>query len=554
MNRQRYFFLFAFAISTMLLLQTWQREQSALMAKTMPPNVPSASSSTPVPAAAPGSSAKPGALPVSALSTVSVVAEKIRIETDLYVAYVSTLGGVLESVEFKQHRDSKDKSQPFHYLQNTAERMHVAQSGLIGQGLPNHTTLYRANVKTLTLGSGQSEVALTLTPVVTTVGATVERQWVFHRDSYVIDSVYNLQNQSALPWTASAYFQLERDNLPPAGQTRFVSSFFGVSVYNEIDKYKKISFEDILKQKASFNTHPASGWIGMVEHYFVAAWFANPSAHLGTPEFFAKAIDDKHFAAGMVVTQTVQPQQRARLSVPLYVGPQEQEKLAVIAPGLELTVDYGYFTIFAVPIFKFLKILHNLLGNWGWSILLMTLIIKGVFYPLNRTSAHSMAKMKLLGPRIEHLRSIHKEDAMRMQQEIMNLYKQEKVNPAGGCLPVLVQIPIFIALYWVLLSAVELRHAPWVGWIHDLSAADPYFVLPVLYGLSSFIQIRMNPKPNGPSGDPIEAAILQYLPLAFSFMFIFFPAGMLLYWILNNSLGILQQWHVNQSLVRKGLK
>lgn len=563
MNRQRYFFLFAFAISTMLLIQTWQREHAETPVKTessvgaVPSNTAVVPASIPAVGVVPsvnnaGLPASTAAAPTAAANPV--IAERVRIETDLYVAYVNTLGGVLESVEFKEHRDGQDKTRPFHYFQNGPQHIHVAQTGLIGQGLPNHTTLYRANVKELTLKTGQSQVVLTLTPLSMATGAAVEYQWVFRRGSYVIDAVYQLQNQTALPWTASAYFQLERDNLPPAGQARFVSSFTGMGVYNESDKYKKVSFEDVQKQKASFNTHPSNGWIGMVEHYFVSAWLANPSAHLGAVEFFARAIGNNRFSTGMVVTQTVQPQQHASLSVPLYVGPQEQEKLAAIAPGLDLTVDYGIFTIFAVPIFKLLKILHNFLGNWGWSILLMTLMLKGLFYPLNRASAYSMAKMKLLNPRIESIRSSHKDDPMRMQQEILSLYKQEKVNPAGGCLPVLVQIPIFIALYWVLLSAVELRHAPWIGWIHDLSAADPYFVLPVLYGISSFVQVKMNPKPATPSGDAMEAAILQYMPVAFSLMFIFFPAGMLLYWVLNNTLSILQQWHVNQSLTRKGLK
>ncbi|MES2206467.1 MAG: membrane protein insertase YidC [Pseudomonadota bacterium] len=577
MDRQRYLFLFSFIISIALLFSAWQKEQAEkalAVSASSPATIATASVAaksansipvvaSPAPATVTTTSTTNGVPVVNSAATPSpalpaapaphINPERIKIETDLYIAYVNTLGGVLESIEFKAHRSSQDKSKLFHYLKQDADHVHIAQTGLTGQGLPNHNTQYIPSAKSLTLQQNQNEMILTLTPAVPSPGAVIQQQWIFHRDSYVIDSAYTLQNKTALPWVANAYFQLERDNKPPAGQARFVSSFTGVGVYNEADKYHKLSFEDIHKQKATFNTHPSSGWIGMVEHYFVAAWLVNPNAHLGTPEFFARATTADRVAAGLVLTQTIQPQQQANIRVPLYVGPQEQEKMALIAPGLDLTVDYGIFTVVAVPIFKFLKLLHGVLGNWGWAILAMTFLLKLVFFPLNRSSAYSMAKTKLLTPRIEQIRAQYKEDPVRMQKEIITLYKKEKVNPAGGCLPILIQIPIFIALYWVLLSAVELRHAPWIGWIQDLSAADPYYILPILYGLTSFIQVKVSPKPASPTGNESDALILQYMPVAFSVMFIFFPSGMLLYWVLNNTLTILQQWHVNRGIERRGL-
>lgn len=547
---QRYLFLIAFACSTVLLMQAWQKESVKPAATaSVSSAINTGAGSVPI-----KTTASVPSVPVL-VSPSAFKAESIRVETDLYVAHVNTLGGVLESIAFKQHKGGQGNADvPFELLQSNQKHFHVAQTGLIGQGLPNHTTPYRVSVKELKLQPGQSEVRLLLTPDTPVAGAIIEREWVFKKGSYVIDANYKVSSQSPLPWAVNAYFQIERDDLPPAGQSYFVSSFTGVGMYNPTDHYQKVSFDDIKKNKASFNAHPANGWVGMVEHYFVSAWLLQADAKLGIPEFFTRHVGDNRYVSGLVITQMVQPQQKAVLSLPLYVGPQEQEKIAAIAPGLELTVDYGMFTIVAVPIFKLLKFLHGLLGNWGWAILLMTFLLKCLFYPLNRASAYSMAKTKLLTPRIEHIRTMYKDDPLKTQQEILNLYKQEKVNPVGGCLPILLQIPVFIALYWVLLSAVELRHAPWVGWIQDLSASDPYFILPAIYALSSFIQAKVNPKPTTPSGSDFEATLMQYLPVAFSVMFIFFPAGMLLYWILNNTLTILQQWQVNKSLARKGLR
>ena len=287
----------------------------------------------------------------------------------------------------------------------------------------------------------------------------------------------------------------------------------------------------------------------MVEHYFVAAWL--PGDEKKTPrEFYARKLPDGGlYAAGMVLpVGTIAPGATGAIRVPLYVGPQEQDELARLAKGLDLVVDYGIFTVIAAPLFWLLKWLHGLVHNWGWAIVLLTIIIKSAFYPLNHASARSMAKMKVIAPKLKALQEQYANDKQQLQVKMMEMYKQEKINPLGGCLPILVQIPVFIALYWVLLSAVELRNAPWILWIKDLSAPDPYFVLPVIYAITAYLQVRLSPTP---ISDPVQAKVMQIMPIAFSVMFVFFPSGLVLYWLVNNSLQIFQQWHMNRVLEKE---
>jgi YidC/Oxa1 family membrane protein insertase len=319
-------------------------------------------------------------------------------------------------------------------------------------------------------------------------------------------------------------------------------------LYNEADKYKKIEFADIDKGKAKFTEKADNGWVGMVEHYFVAAWIP-PETNKVSREFFVKRLDNGLYADGLILPMgTVAPGTSARVTVPLYVGPQEQDILKGLAPGLDLVVDYGIFTVIAAPLFLLLKWLYGLIGNWGWAIIAMTIIIKSAFYPLNHASARSMAKMKVVAPKMKALQEQYANDKQQLQMKMMELYKAEKINPLGGCLPILVQIPVFIALYWVLLSAVELRHAPWIGWIHDLSAPDPYWVLPIVYAVTAYLQVKLSPTP---IQDPVQAKVMQIMPIAFSVMFIVFPSGLVLYWLVNNAIQIFQQWHMNRVLTRE---
>jgi YidC/Oxa1 family membrane protein insertase len=385
-------------------------------------------------------------------------------------------------------------------------------------------------------------------------GDKVTLTYTFHRGSYLIDTRYTVTNATAAPMTPSAYFQFTRDTKSAVVHHSMApSSYVGPVIYDAADKYKKVDFGEIDKDAADPSRKPPytknndNGWVAMVEHYFVTAWV--PSDAAKTPrEFYTRKLGDGLYAAGVIVDGApIAPGATGSVDVPLYVGPQDQQALAGIAKGLDLVVDYGIFTIIAAPLFLFLKWLHGYIGNWGWSIVVMTIVIKGFFYPLNARAARSMAKMKLVAPKMKALQEQYANDKQQLQIRMMELYKTEKINPLGGCLPILVQIPVFISLYWVLLSAIELRHAPWIGWIHDLAAPDPYFILPVLYAISAWAQVKLSPTP---ATDPIQQKMFQIMPIAFSVMFVFFPSGLVLYWLVNNLLQIGQQWHVNRMLER----
>ncbi|TMH19742.1 MAG: membrane protein insertase YidC [Betaproteobacteria bacterium] len=553
MDTQRLILFVIFSFSAFILWDRWQAEHRPPL-PTSAPTAGKPSSDTPsaVPRATPAASA-PNAPPASAPNApgASVPApakgEKIEIKTDRYVADVDTLGGVITQVALTQHRDTDHPDKPYVLLQRNESRTFLAQSGLIGEGLPNHHTLWQALPGPRELGPGMDKLELKLAAT-TLAGATVTQTLTFHRGSYVIDVSYEVTNTGAAPITPTAYFQLARDSKPTGIQSWGApSAYTGPVLYNETDKYKKLDFSDIDKGKAKFTDKTDNGWIGMVEHYFVAAWLPPDAAKLAR-EFYVNKVDNLYYAGVKVPVGSVAPGTTARASVPLYVGPQEQDTLKSLAAGLDLVVDYGIFTVIAAPLFWLLKWLHSLLGNWGWAIIAMTIIIKSAFYPLNHASARSMAKMKVVAPKMKALQEQYANDKQQLQMKMMELYKTEKINPLGGCLPIVVQIPVFIALYWVLLAAVELRHAPWIGWIHDLSAPDPYFVLPVVYAITAFLQVKLSPTP---IQDPVQAKVMQIMPIAFSVLFLFFPSGLVLYWLINNSLQIFQQWHMNRVLERE---
>jgi YidC/Oxa1 family membrane protein insertase len=560
METQRLILFVIFFFSAYLLYMNWEKEHRP--AVPAPPaatrqgtaDVPSAPApSAAVPAAPSSAAGVPGA-PTTA-STPAPAGEIVTVKTDLYTVEVDTGGGVLVTDALTKHREANDLAKPYRVLLRTADRLHVAQSGLIGTGLPNHlATRYEPLPGPRELAPGADTLELRLAAIGSTFEKVVQ-VLTFHRGSYVIDVAYEITNTGSAPVSPYAYFQLKRDTKSPVVQSSLApASYVGPVLYNETDKYKKIEFSEIDKEAADPTRKPAytkntdNGWIGMVEHYFVAAWL--PSDEKKIPrEFYASKLDNGFYSAGVKVpVGTVAPGQTVRVSVPLYAGPQEQQTLAKLATGLDLVVDYGIFTVIAAPLFWLLKWLHGLLGNWGWAIIGMTIIIKSAFYPLNHASARSMAKMKVIAPKMKALQEQYANDKQQLQVKMMELYKTEKINPLGGCLPILVQIPVFIALYWVLLSAVELRHAPWFGWIHDLSAPDPFFVLPVVYAISAYLQVKLSPTP---ISDPVQAKVMQIMPIAFSVMFVFFPAGLVLYWLINNCIQIFQQWHMNYLLEKE---
>jgi YidC/Oxa1 family membrane protein insertase len=555
MDTQRLILFVIFSLSAMFLWEAWQREH-----RPPPPPPPAAAAKQAAPTdlpSPPGAAATPSAagVPPAAPGAVGTPTTKpIVIKTDLYTATIDAAGGVVDDIALTGHKDVERGDQPYMALLKTPERTFIAQAGLLGDGLPNHRTVYEPLPGPRELAPGADQLELKLQASAPN-GDKVVQTLTFHRGSYVIDVAYEVTNAGSAPIAPFAYFQFTRDTKTPGVHSSMApASFAGPVIYNEADKYKKVDFGEIDKLAADPSRKPPytktadNGWVGMVEHYFVAAWL--PSDEKKTPrEFYTRKLDNGLYAAGVIVpVGTIAPGASGTVSVPLYVGPQEQDTLAKLAKGLDLVVDYGIFTVIAAPLFWLLKWLHGLVHNWGWAIILLTIIIKSAFYPLNHASARSMAKMKVIAPKMKALQERYANDKQQLQVKMMEMYKEEKINPLGGCLPILVQIPVFIALYWVLLSAVELRHAPWIGWIHDLSAPDPWYVLPVVYAITAYLQVRLSPTP---ISDPVQAKVMQIMPIAFSVMFLFFPSGLVLYWLVNNTIQIFQQWHMNRVLTRE---
>ncbi len=553
MEASRLIFLIVLCVSLFMLGENWMKAYGPKPQVPMAPAQLPADSDSPVPqrqANAPSQSmvrpaAPPAAAPPSGFD--GAMGGTVTVETDLMRVEIGTIGGDVKKVVLLRHGSVDEPAEPFVLLQPGGEHTYIAQSGLIGPELATHKTPFVADASALVLASGQDELVLTLTEAEPQSRAKATKRFRFKRGSYVVEVTQEVHNTGADTLEPFAYYKLIRDEKPPRGDSRWVPTFTGVAVYTEKDKYRKIAFSDVAKGKAGLPKDVLDGWIGMVQHYFVSAWL--PSQ--GTPrELYARSLGDSLFEAGVIVpVGTLAPGERATSTVPLYAGPQEQDKLAALAPGLDLTVDYGWLTVIAVPLFWVLANIHDWVKNWGLAIILLTVLIKLVFYPLSAASYRSMAKMRVLAPKLQKLKEVHGDDRQKLHQGMVELYKTEKINPLGGCLPILVQIPVFIALYWVLLGSVEMRQAPFVLWIKDLSAQDPYYVLPVLMGLSMIIQTRLNPEPP----DPVQAKIMKIMPIVFSVFFFFFPAGLVLYWLVNNILSIAQQWAINHQLEKAGL-
>jgi len=480
-------------------------------------------------------------------SSEDIPAESIFVSTDLVRAEISTLGGDLVWLGLNNYQVSSKDPEPFVLFSDA--HSYRAQSGLIGGDgarLPNHKTMLVPLPGPRDLADGMDTLEIRLVAPETD-GIRATKVYTFRRGSYLIDVSWEIENGSDAPLAPDAYFQLQRDGANPGGQSFFIVTFTGAAVYTEAGKYQKAPFADIAEGKAKFAKQASDGWLAMVQHHFVAAWAPEDNT---LREFFMRKLGETKdgqdlFTAGIILpVDRIASGQTGRISVPLFAGPQEQSALKAVAPGLDLVVDYGWLHIIAAPIFWALEFINKLTGNWGWSIVVLTVLIKLLFYPLSAASYRSMAKMRALTPRLTQLKERYADDKAKLNQEMMKLWQTEKVNPLGGCLPILVQIPVFIALYWVLLSAVEMRGAPWMLWIDDLSVTDPYYILPVVMMISMFVQIRLNPTPP----DPIQAKMMLIMPLVFGVMFFFFPAGLVLYWVVNNLISIAQQWHINRAL------
>jgi len=530
-----------FAISVFLLVDAWVREhQKSPAAPVAPATSPLRDTTPPAPSAnlapTPASSARPGETKLNR-------GERIQVATDVLRAEIDTLGGDVRKVELTKFRDTFDRRLNFVLLQDGEHDVYIAQSGLIGEGLPNHTSLFKAGQTSYELDAGAETLTVRLQAVAGN-GIQLVKSYTFQRGSYAIDVGFEASNAGNSSVEPFAYFQLVRDTKPSVGDSKMVPVFSGVEQYTEKDKLRKASFDDIVKNKVSFPKSATDGWIAIVQHYFLGAWLPAAGAQR---EYFIRNLDNGLFAAGVILpVGRLDPGQTHSVVSRLYAGPQEQALLKSLAPGLELTVDYGWLRPLAVPLFWVLNEIHQMVNNWGVAIILLTVIIKLIFYPLSAASYKSMARMKVLAPKLQRLKERYGDDRQRMHQSMVELYKTEKINPLGGCLPIAVQIPVFIALYWVLLLSVELRQAPFVGWIQDLSRPDPYYILPVLMGATMFVQSWLNPTPP----DPMQAKLMKIMPIAFSVFFFFFPSGLVLYWLVNNILSIAQQWRITRVLER----
>src|SRR6266851_3566704 len=486
MDTQRLILFFVFSFSLLLLWDAWQKELRPPTAPATQGTVPTPSGPAVTPAAKAADAMPPSAAPTGKPS------ERLRVRTDTMLAEIDTQGGDLVYLELLKHKDTRDEKKNFVLF--GPEHRYSAQSGLIGTGLPNHRTLFRAKAKEFILAQDQDRLEVRL-DADTAEGIKVAKILTFRRASYRIDVAEEISNGTAAPLATHAYFQLTRDSKSPGSDPYMARTYTGVALYTAQDKFQKVTFEDIAKDKAPYPKTPDNGWIAIIQHYFVAALLPPDK----TPrEFYTRKLSEDLYSA----------------------------------------------TVIAAPLFWVLRLFNGWMSNWGLAIILLTVVIKLIFFPLSAASYRSMAKMKLVTPRLMKLREQYADDKTKMNQAMMELYKTEKINPLGGCLPILVQIPVFIALYWVLFESVELRHAPFYLWIKDLSAPDPWYVLPTLMMASMIVQTKMNPTPP----DPVQAKVMMIMPFAFGVMFYFFPSGLVLYWFVNNILSILQQWQITRMI------
>ena len=475
--------------------------------------------------------------------------QKFVLENELLSIEISAAGANV--VDAKLLKELTADQKPVEIFQHTPTHTYVARSGLVAVGnadLPNHTSIFKLD-RSGKDGSGRPFLVLSSERN----GVKLEKTFLLNPGSYDIYVGHRVTQIAPNGSPLILYTEIVRDGseekkIGPFGGAFSASTFTGPAIYTDGDKFKKVPFADIEKNKFTAPSQiPAGqpGWVAMVQHYFASAWIPDDKL---PRDIYSGKIDNDLYRVGMQTQLgTIATGTTVMANAQLFVGPQEERMLETIAPGLELLKDYGYLTILAKPIFWLLEHIHTIVGNWGWSIILLTILIKLVFFPLSAASYKSMARMKEVQPRLAAMKEQYKGEPQKLNQAMMEMYRKEKINPLGGCLPVVIQIPVFISLYWVLLSSVEMRGAPWVLWIHDLSVPDPYYILPVVMAVSMFVQTKLNPTPP----DPIQAKVMMYMPIVFSIMFFFFPAGLVLYWVVNNLLSIAQQWQINKMFGKK---
>ncbi|GEN23812.1 membrane protein insertase YidC [Halomonas cupida] len=475
----------------------------------------------------------------------------IAVITDVLDVRIDPEGGDVVYAALPEHLMSQDSERPYVLLADNSTLSYVARSGLQLDGNSGRISFSPEKTE-YRLVDGQDELQVDLTATVN--GVDIIKRFTFKRDDYAVNVSYLLDNGSGEAVNARFIGQLVRDNNPDpsTGPKMGMRSFLGAAYSTPENRYEKVDFEDIQAGKVP-NQDVTGGWVAIIQHYFTSAWV--PSQKQQNLYYAATDSKQRNIAAFAGQAQTVEPGANATLAATLYVGPKIQERLEAVAPNLELTVDFGWLWFIANPLFWLLDHIHDLIGNWGWSIVILTIMVKAALWPLSAKAYKSMARMRKLGPEMQRLKERFGDDRQKMSQEMMKFYQKEKINPLGGCLPILIQMPVFIALYWMLLESVELRHAPFMLWIQDLSVKDPYFVLPILMGASMFVQQMLNPTPP----DPMQAKIMKMLPIIFTFFFLWFPAGLVIYWVCNNCISIAQQYIITRRIeddpnVGKGMK
>jgi YidC/Oxa1 family membrane protein insertase len=547
MDNQRLFLFVALSFVILLLWQSWMEDYGPQP----PAEVTGSAPVMPGPADGEDLPATPQALPATdtALPQTDLLrsADAIEVETDLFRIRIDTTGGDLRQADLLEYpATTAADSPPFRLLNDSLPNLFIVQSGLraASGAEPTHHAVYSVEQTDYRLQEGADTLVV---PLVwrSPEGVEVVKRYTFHRGSYVVDVEHIVTNNSGSDWQGREYRQLQRTQVAETGQSTFIYTYMGGVIYSPEEKYEKIKFEDMLEQ--DLDRTITDGWAAMLQHYFLGALVPGPGA---AEHYYTKTLSNSRYVIGMIspTWRTIASGDTGVFSTRLFIGPKLQDEMREVATGLELTVDYGLLTVLSQPLFWLLKFFHKLIGNWGWAIVLVTLVVKLVFFKLSETSYKSMANMRKLTPRLQSLKERYGDDKQKLNQAMMELYKKEKINPLGGCLPILVQIPVFIALYWVLLESVELRQAPFMLWIQDMSSPDPYYILPLLMGATMFIQQKLNPAPM----DPVQAKVMMVLPVVFTVFFAFFPSGLVLYWVVNNTLSIAQQWVITRRIEAGG--
>jgi YidC/Oxa1 family membrane protein insertase len=556
MDLTRFFLYTALAVVTYLMLLQWQEDYPPLVddgtssqqvqapglsALDGPATTPDLPADTPA-AGAPDTPVVAGA-DVTA-SGASVSAGTVTINTNTLTLRISLNGGDITYLALPQYLKQIDvPDDPFVILDSNPGRLYVAQSGLIGTNGIDKTgrALYQASASTFTLQESEDELTVDLLAV-TGNDVRITKRFHFQRDSYLVDISYIVENNSNANWQGNIYGQIKRDNFDdPSNSGGMKRTYLGFVATAPDDPYIEIKFDDV-DDDGPTTIDAMGGWIAFSQHYFVTAWIPQDQS---TNRFTIRKNDANQYYGEFTGSAfTVAPGASDTESVHFYAGPKDQYTLETLAPNLELTIDYSFLRFLAVPIYWVLTHIEGVVGNYGFSIILLTLLVKALLYKLSETQYRSMAGMRRLMPKMQQLKESYGDDKMKMQKATMELYKKEKINPFGGCLPMLVQMPVFIALYWVLLESVELRHAPFVFWLHDLSVRDPYFILPLMMGATMYLQTSLSPAP----ADPMQAKVMKFMPIMMTGLFLMFPAGLVLYWFTNGALGILQQWYITRKI------